>query len=117
VLFLAGVLNAVERMASVYGSRMRLPPTEFEVSTKAADILWGPGNEMRCQWEVSDRCLPLWPRRVAYTLATLTDVSWVQSFLAAMVCIDVDHRKVHGARLGSKRQLLRVFLKQPHEFI
>lgn len=41
-----------------------------------------------------------WPKRIDYTLATLTDVPLVQSLLAALVCIYLGRRRASSAKMG-----------------
>src|SRR5262249_47056408 len=40
-----------------------------------------------------DEYHPFWPRRVAYTLTTLTDVPLVQSLVAGAVCVALGRRR------------------------
>jgi hypothetical protein len=52
------------------------------------------GNDLH-HWTqgLPERYLNLWPRRVVYTLSTLTDVPLVQSLVAGMVCIGLGRQR------------------------
>jgi len=57
------------------------------------------GNDLH-YWVKSlpDKHHPFWPRRIVYTLATLTDVPLLQSILAALVCIGLGRQKAKYAK-------------------
>jgi hypothetical protein len=60
------------------------------------------GNDLH-HWThgLPERYHKFWPRRIAYTLSTLTDLPLVQSLLAGMVCIQLGRRRTHS---GSSKE-------------
>jgi hypothetical protein len=43
---------------------------------------------------VPEKYHPFWPRRVAYTIATMSDVPLLQSMVAGVVCLILGRRRV-----------------------